>query len=340
MKSTLCLLLALGATLLLIPRGHAQADIPLPGTPEGDLRMELLQCRAFCKGIEIHLALIEKRFPGLGLETATAKAAWITSPFAGACRAIEEDISRQDTRGEARAFLKEADRKTEEEIVKLDLIRNQEAALDFLKLTGRRAKGEIEIPMVRGNLLWQYRPYQEPPEKEAGDGFMQTVSHPFPTGPAIRFQVPMSWKEVPTGKPGLMSFMNCYGHGNVWMTVLVQPTVDALGQPVSGQEKFDAYNQEDLAAEYARMDITLTSFMKTKVNRLPALLFTRKQPYEQLGTKAQQASEAIRVFTRDHLVAFQINTLGPEDKATAEERIKKNRALFKMIGGSLGVAER
>lgn len=340
MKSLLRPLLVLSACLPLISQGLAQGDIAIPGTPKGDLRMELLQSRAFCKGIEFQLGFIEKHYPALVVETTAAKATWITSPFAQACRAIEEDIAKQDVRGEARAALKEMDRKTEAELRKMDFIRSEFDSLDFLKRVSRQAKGEIEIPMVRGNLLWQHKPYQESPAREARDGFMQTVTHPSPTGPSVRFQVPMSWKEVPTGKPPLMSFMNCYGHGNVWMTVLVQPTIDATGQPISGQEKFDAYDQQSLGAEYARMEITLTSFMKTKVNRMPALFFTRKQPYEQLGTKAQQASEVIRVFAKDHFISFQINTLGPEGEGTAEERIKRNQELFKMIGGSLEVTER
>jgi hypothetical protein len=74
MKSLLRPLLVLSACLPLISQGLAQGDIAIPGTPKGDLRMELLQSRAFCKGIEFQLGFIEKHYPALVVETTAAKA--------------------------------------------------------------------------------------------------------------------------------------------------------------------------------------------------------------------------------------------------------------------------
>ena len=123
------------------------------------------------------------------------------------------------------------------------------------------------------------------------------------------------------------------------MTVLVSPTVDELGQPVTAQEKFDAYSEEALRTEYRSLGIELKSFSKTKVNGMPALMFTREQPFEQLGQKATRAAQVIRAFSGRDMISFQINTLGPVDDTKGSDRIKKNEALFKMVGGSLRVIE-
>lgn len=326
----------LAILLLLVAPAQSQQGIAIPGSPKGDLPTELLQCRTYCRSMERSLQSLEKRFPSLSVEILAANASWKSSPFAGGCDAIEEDIIK-DAGEKGRAMLKKLDDDTWAEAVKHIQIRSEAEARDFLSLVDRRAKGEIEVEMVRGNLLWQYKPFQDTPEKEVAKGYVQKITHTASTDRKIVFEVPMSWKSEKSPKTELMSFRNCYGHGNVWMTVLVSPIVDELGQTVTAQEKFDAYSEEALRTEYRRLGIELTSFSKTKVNGMPALMFTREQPFEQLGQKATRAAQVIRAFSGSQMISFQINTLGPEGDSKGVDRIKKNEALFKMVGGSLRV---
>jgi hypothetical protein len=332
------LLTCVAELLFLVGSANAQQGIAIPGSPKGDLPTELLQCRTYCRGMERSLQSLEKRFPSLSIEILAASASWKSSPFAGGCDAIEEDIIK-DAGEKGRAMLKKLDDDTWAEAVKHIQIRSEAEARDFLALVDRRAKGEIEVEMVRGNLLWQYKPFQESPEKEVAKGYVQKVTHTASTDRKIVFEVPMSWKSEKSPKTELMSFRNCYGHGNVWMTVLVSPTVDELGQTVTAQEKFDAYSEDALRTEYRRLGIELTSFSKTKVNGMPALMFTREQPFEQLGQKATRAAQVIRAFAGSEMISFQINTLGPEDNTKGADRIKKNEALFMMVGGTLRVID-
>jgi hypothetical protein len=333
------LLPLLGIVLGVIHPGRvsAQDTFAIPGTPKGDLPTELLQSRAYCRGIEKQLDQIVKRFPPLEASAITVRASWKTSPFAKACDAIEADISKQ-VGAQAVKQLAEFDARAVREVQHLLEIRNIADAREYLALVDRRAKGEIEVEMVRANLLWHYPPYREAPEKEFAAGFTREVRHTAKSGVNVRFRVPMSWKAMPSPQPDLMGFHDCYGHGFVWMTILVRPTVDALGQKITSDEAFAGYSEDGLREDYKRLTIDLTSFLKTKVNGMPALMFTRQQPHEQLGQKSLRAAEVIRAFSHDHMISFQINTLGPEDKPTAAERIKKRNALFKMIGASLFVA--
>lgn len=332
------LLVIFMTSLLCVTTSVGQQGITVPGAPKGHLPTELLQSRAYCRSMERSLALIEERFPSLSVEVLAAKASWKSSPFAIGCDAIEEDIIN-DAGETGRTMLKKLDEDTWAEALKHVRLKTVGDAREFLAFVDRRAKGEIEVPMVRGNLLWHYKPFQENPEKEIERGYVQKLSHTARIGRTISFQIPMSWKTEESPKAELMSFRNCYGHGYVWMTVLVSPTIDGFGQPISAQEKFDGYTEAALRTEYRTLGIELTSFLKTKVNGMPALLFTREQPYEQLGQKATRAAEVIRVFSGDHMISFQINTLGPEGEKTASKRIFKNEPLFKMIGGSLRVID-
>ncbi|MGJ8644337.1 MAG: hypothetical protein ACSHX9_13085 [Luteolibacter sp.] len=333
------LLFAFMAVFLVCLGGaNAQQGIAIPGSPKGDLPTELLQSRAYCRSMERSLQLVEDQFPTLRIEVLAANASWKSSPFAIGCDAIEAGII-EDAGEEGRAMLKKLDDDTWAEASKHVNFRTVDDAQEFLTLVDRRAKGEIEVDMVRGNLLWQYKPFRENPEKEVARGYIQKVTHTAQTSRKITFEVPMSWKTKESPKDDLMSFRNCYGHGNVWMTVFVSPTVDQFGEIMLAQERFDAYSEEELRTAYRQLGIKLTSFSKTKVNGMSALLFTREQSFEQLGQKATRAAQVIRAFTGNQMISFQINTLGPEGSSEGTERIKKYEALFKMIGGTLRVME-
>ncbi|RYZ62354.1 MAG: hypothetical protein EOP09_18900 [Proteobacteria bacterium] len=314
-------------------------ELAVPGSPKSDLRLELMQSRTYCRAMERSLGEIKKRFPELEAQVMVSSANWQSSAFAKGCRAIEEDLIRQA--GEkGRQMLKELDEKSWAEVKKLVRLDGIDEARDYLDLVNRRSKGEIEIDMVRGNLLWQYKLFQTEPEQEQVQGYVEKITHTAKTKWYVRFDLPMSWKTEESPKVDLMSFRSCYGHGPVWMTAYVIPSIDGSGTPVPANELFEAYNEADLRAEYRTLGIELTAFMKTQVNGMPALMFTRDQPFEQLGTKATRAAQVIRVYKDDHVVNFQINTLGPEGAKTAAERIKRQEPLFKMIAGSVQLITR
>lgn len=327
--------------LLLFCIGHlltvnSLAQIELPGDPKPDLHVELLQSRAYCRTMEMQIENIRKIYPNLAIQAVAADAAWKTSPFAKGARNIEADIRKQ-TKGEGNAMLEKIDAQLWEQVQPYIKMQSQEDALDFLTLVGRRAKGEIEVEMVRGNLLWQYPPYQEKPELEFTQGYTTSITHPQTSRVKVTFQRPMSWKIMKQENEQLLGLLNCYGHGNVWCTVVISPLKAADGTPLTADERYAAYNQEGLAEDYKTLGITLKSFTKTKLNGMPALMFTREQIHEQLGSKTLRAAEVIRVFHKGCSISFQINTLGPVDSDLAEKRIQRNDALFKQIAGSVRI---
>lgn len=329
-------LLILGILGMAFPTSEAQnaSSLPIPGTPNGDLTTELLQSRGYCVGLENTLDFIEEHFPELSVDVLAARSAWLASPFAGGVRAIEADIRLKagESGGKTMKALDEAIGK---EVQKRREIQSTTDALSFLELVAKRAKGEIEVEMVRGNLLWNYKPYQGNPEKEFLAGFIERKTIETSNGPHVEFDVPMSWKQDKTENPNMMGFKNCYGHGNVWMTVLVSPATDFDGNKITGIEMFDLLSEQSLKASWAALGIELLTFQKTKVNNMPAIHATRRQAYEQLGVRATRAAEVIRVFRGDSVINFQINTLGPEGQDIAQNRLKKNSALFRAIGLSL-----
>lgn len=336
-RSALCLTLLFFQMLssVVLP---AEPYVAIPGTPKGDLPTELLQSRMYARGIEWKLNKLEKAFPSLAVEVYAARASWLSSPFASGCDAIEADIIKKAPE-EGKALLAQMDAASWKELAKYDDVATVKTAREFLKLVDSRAKGAIEVDLVRGNLLWNHPVYSKSPEKEFSDGFSRRIQHTANSGMEVTFEVPMSWKAEVSPKKELVGFRNCYGHGNVWMTVLINPTVDENGMPVRADELYARYTEDMLRQSYEVLGIELTSFLKTRVNGMPAFMFTRRQPYEQLGERALRAAQVIRVFRGRYMINFQINTFGPEEGTVGEDRIRKHQALFKMIGGSLRVQD-
>jgi hypothetical protein len=312
----------------------------IPGNPTGELPTELLQARAYVLSMERQMTSLEKRFPALKADILIARSCWKTSRFAKGCEAIDADI-RHKTGAKGLAELEEKMADIYAKSDKLAEIRNQAEALDFLQLVEKRAKGAIEVPMVRGNLLWQNKDLRDKPHLEFEEGYTQTTSHTavFPRGKVVKFAVPMSWKANPSENAAVMSFQNQYGHGNVWMTVLVTTCVDESGQVVEASTAFEKFSESTLQNDYERLGITLRKFNRTKLMNRPAIMFSRTQPFENLGHKATRDAEVIQVFTNGLVVNFQINTLGPLDEAIGQERLAKNRELFHSIATSMKVTE-
>ncbi|WP_265593176.1 hypothetical protein [Verrucomicrobium sp. BvORR034] len=143
--------------------------------------------------------------------------------------------------------------------------------------------------------------------------------------------------------PQMMVFRSNYGYGDLWMTVSVLLSIKTVVDPIpmDQDEAYLLFTEEFLRADYKKfgIGIELTSFTKTKLNGMPVAIFTRRQPYEQAGIKSIRAAQALRVFSGSYKINFQINTLDPDGKSTAEDRIKEVEPLFKLIGSSLRIGK-
>ncbi|GAA5496241.1 hypothetical protein Rhal01_02424 [Rubritalea halochordaticola] len=319
---------------------QAQKNLDIPGSPNGVLGTELLQCRTYCRSMERQLEQLKKDFPALRAEILVAESSWKASPLASGCDAIEESIIKEMGAAKARAILKKLDSMVFKETQDLTKIKTADHARIYIDLVKRRAKGEIEHDMVRAHLLWHHKPYRLHPEEEMTAGYSQQIVHTANTANKISFKVPMSWKPLESQAKNLVAFRNCYGRGTVWMTALVSEYRNAAGEKITAKKAFETLTEESLSTTYKQMGIELTSFTKTKVNGMPAVLFTRKQLHEQLGDRSTRAAIVLRVFADDNFINFQINTLGAEGTAVAERRITIYEPLFKQIGGSLMIADK
>ena len=312
------------------------SQIPIPGVPNGDAVTEMLQSREACRSMEVSLTKIQSDFPDLATQSLTAYAAWRASPFAAGYRAIDAEIKENGSK-EFLENLQKTDKKLNETLAILRPFKTEQEASNFLVLVAKRAKAGIELPMVSATLLWNYPPYKAEPSGEFSDGYTNSIIHSTKAPISVKFAVPMSWKQSISENPELMIFFDRYGHGRIWITVLVRQELMTDGTPASEDLAFAAATRESIEAQYTDMGIKLSSFRKTKLNGMPALMMTREQTHEQLGKKATRAASVIRAFKGNYHVNFQINTLGSEDTDEASEYILRHQELFQMLAASLQI---
>jgi hypothetical protein len=151
LASSCCYLLFAFAQVLPLARLAGQE---LPGTrPKEELAVELIQARTYCRGIEIQLDKIRKKYPALKIQLLAAETSWKASPFFGGGKAIEKEMRAEGGKNAAQ-FLKEIDQKGMELMKELgtDPKTELEAEL-FLASLEEQAKGKFDFPSVRGNLL-------------------------------------------------------------------------------------------------------------------------------------------------------------------------------------------
>lgn len=289
--------------MMLIPSHSSlgQEPIVIAGNPKGDLRTELLQAITAARSMESTLNQVIKKYPALKLRAVAAQAAWQYSPFARGARYIEEDIKKKA--GQKGKDLISTIDKTSADVVRTYVpVETLEKAREFLGLVEERAKGEIEIPMVRGMLLWNCPEYQDKPEKEILDGYVvDEVSEKDTVAASAEW--PMSWKQVKARNPKILQkFQSHWGHGKLSGMLRIDTIPYEKEGILEPNEIYDQITQADMEAEAPGMQFF--SFKKTRHNGLPAILTVTNMEVEQLGVRISSASITLYVYHRNRCASI------------------------------------
>lgn len=214
--------------------------------------------------------------------------------------------------------------------------RTKAEAMQFLDLVVKRSKGEIEVPMVRGTLLWQNPVYQKNPEREFSDGFRVPVTYTADDGAKAEFKLPMSWKKRQREKKTAGdNYVACWGHGKVSINVVTAPTAGPGGLVLPAEQAFAEITEETLKEEFAGTDVRVSDFSKTKLNNMPALMYTQEQTLEQLGIKVSMAVRMVMAFKGTHMVVVHLTVIAPDGEGEGVRRLQTWLPVFTAVAGSL-----
>lgn len=318
--------------VLLSGPSWGQAPIAIPGNPQGDLATELLQSVTLVRGMEATLKLLKQR-PELKVEAVAAEAAWQYSPFARGARFIEQDIVKDaGTKGED--LLAEIDRQSRKAISDYGAADTPAQAHEFLQLVDRRAKGGIEVPMVRGMLLWNCPEYQSKPGQEILDGY---VSKQESSKDGVRASVewPMSWKPATARNPKILQkCQSHWGHGKQSGMLRIDTLPLQPGTTLGPDQFYEEITREMMQEETP--DVKLLSFEKTRLNGQRVILSTSVMEMEQLTVRLRIISITVSAYHRN--VCAQVTCMVPAAQADdPQELLKKHSPLFLGIINSFRV---
>ena len=307
-----------------------QASIAIPGNPKGDLKTELLQSVTFARSMEATLQQVINQHPSLKVDAVAAQASWQYSPFARGARFIEEDI-KKDAGKDGQNLLSKIDDMSRNAVGSYAPVDSLEKALEFLRLVDLRAKGNIEVPMVRGMLLWNCPEYQGNPEKEILDGYVSKESST-KDGVEVSAEWPMSWRLATARNPKILQKLQSYwGHGKLSGML----RIDTIPMPteivVGPDDLYEGATQEMLQEEAPQTKFL--SFKKTQLNGRRVILTTSVTEMEQLTVRINLVSMTLYAYHRN--ICAQITCMAaaaPSDDPSAV--LKKHEKVFLAVIGS------
>jgi len=304
-----------------------QSSIAIPGNPKGDLMTELLQSVTFARSMEVTLKQVINQHPSLKVDAVAAQASWQYSPFARGARFIEEDI-RNDAGKVGHQLLSKIDDMSRDAVGTYAPVDSLETALEFLRLVDRRAKGNIEVPMVRGMLLWNCPEYQNNPEKEILDGYVSKESST-KDGVEVAAEWPMSWKLATARNPRILQKLQSYwGHGKLSGMVRIDTVQLPTEVEVGPDDLYEAATQEMLQEEAP--ETKFLSFKKTNLNGRRVILTTSVTEMEQLTVRINMVSMMLYVYHRNICASITcMAAAAPSDEPSAV--LKKNEKVFLAI---------
>lgn len=330
--SLLFLTLLLVATLPV--SSTAQPSISIPGNPKGDLKTELLQSVTAVRSMEATLRHVLKNYPSLKVEAVSAQASWGYSPFAKGARYIEEDI-RKDAGDNGQAMIDEIDKISRDAVKTYAPVDTLAKAREFIELVNRRAKGGIEVPMVRGTLLWNCPTYQTKPEQEILDGYVLKESST-KDGVVASVEWPISWKAATARNPKILQkYQNQWGHGKLSGMLRIDTIPLLAGVTAEPDQMWDEATEEIMREEWK--PATVLSFKKTRHRGLPVLLLGVVLDIEQLGMKLKMVQMTLAAYHRN--ISAQVTCSAPVAPGDDPEAVlKKYEPLFLSVVSSFHVS--
>ena len=304
-----------------------QSSIAIPGNPKGDLMTELLQSVTFARSMEAALKQVINQHPALKVDAVAAQASWQYSPFARGARFIEEDI-KNDAGKDGQHLLSKIDDMSRNAVGTYAPVDSLETALEFLRLVDRRAKGNIEVPMVRGMLLWNCPEYHDKPEKEILDGYV-SKERSTKDGVEVSAEWPMSWKLATARNPKILQKLQSHwGHGKLSGMVRIDTVPLPTEIEIGPDDLYEEATQEMLQGEAPQTKFL--SFKKTNLNGRRVILTTSVTEMEQLTERINFVSMTLYAYHRN--ICAQITCMAaaaPSDEPSAV--LKKHEKVFLAI---------
>lgn len=290
------------------------------------------QAYGYLIGQEYSLSLIKNKFPNLELNIIKAQITF-NSTFGNSKEGMKSYLIETLSESEFKSYVE----KEMTEIKKLLMAQtfSEEIATNFISEVERRAKGNIDSPILETLLSFQYFAQ---PHQEFIDGFTRTFKtkgHSKSKNTDWQIKVPISWRSAEGERPNIIQKFTCdFGAGRQSIMLMVKELPLPKEYKFSKQELNDFFSEKEMK-EMVTEGGKFISFEKmTLDNNIGGML-----QFEQTVSRMDLEMKIRMVqfmFIRGHKMYILQGTVGSEktDDDLATE-MKKYLPLYKLVANSI-----
>jgi len=286
--------------------------------------MDISRTYGYYQGQQYSLDTIKKKYPKLSNQVFIAKSEFDLS-FSKSIKNIDTLMGKYDG---WQSIKKDIVNNIHNKLDLSNLTYNE--SVDFLNSVKRRAKGNIETPVLE-TLLMLNPSYEENPEKEFYNGFRKRYQcDDFKKSKGVDFSidVPMSWASKKANRPNIVrKFISRNGHSIEMAMILVYNFPN--GKHLSVNDIKNTVNKRDMK-EALPPNAILKDYGYIILETLPGYWQRYSMTIQRVRKTMTIEMLAYTIFYGDKLIQIQFQ-VGDFNNKNLEKRFKKFEPLFDSI---------
>ncbi len=291
---------------------------------------DMTYAAGFCLGQTITLDDISRGHPTLSGSVALVKLEFQRA-FGGAMEELETRLSKLD-----------AERWEQAKLEMARMVRSgsdfqnttEKQAIDFIRMVGERAKGELEDRVLQTLVLW-HPEYRKQPNLEFLKYRRKLVSTGDAKAKGIRFQIeyPASWVSLEAERPNIVrKFVSERGRGLDFATISVKAL--PVGEKLSTEDVRELFASEQGFRGLTPPGADFVAGEQISFDGLPGGMIHYRMAVDRFGQQARMRILMYMTFHREKLIVLLFAT--EDDEAT----YARFEPLFQLMANSVVILSR
>lgn len=273
---------------------------------------DLTKTYGFYKGQSYMLKLIMDEYPELKNEVNIANHTFRAS-FSSSLKSIRSILEKNQK------LFKDTNFQLLE-IYKNMKVYSKSKAIEFINIVKKRAKGELESPIIENLLI--YNPiYNKNPRKELEDGFKKfyfSKGSPKAKGVSFEVSVPQSWKSEEARRPNIVrKFISKNGFGEVFIMIIIKKIPIPDDMILSNKDIKDYLITDDII-KTVDSGVLLNDYGRFSLENIPGFWQEVEMPVSRGEHTLDTKSKHYIFYYQNRMIMIQLMTADMKNKKYLE----------------------
>jgi hypothetical protein len=299
---------------------------------------DMSQAYGFYIGQKHSLSEIVKMYPELSNQAKISERAFNTA-FLSSIKNIDsllEDLDKNKWESIKQGIRNQAQKTNISRITK-------QQSVDFIKLVKKRARGEIESPVIEALLMFNPS-YEKQPVKEFNDGFRQKYNSDGTgkaKGVSFSIEVPTSWASKEASRPNIVrKFISANGRGLEMIMILVKSFPLPKGQKITISDVREILNSKDIK-DFIPTNGNYRDSGELTIESLPGFWMRYSMEGSRVRQRVKMEIIAYSIFYGNKMIQIQgqIGQAGDISPDKNLKRFKTFEPIFDLVANSLVIPD-